>query len=295
MTQSPSSWAREKESLIMEVFRDKTAIVTGGASGIGKGLCEELCGRGADVVIADINGEAAQNVAAGLKASGGRAQAVCLDVTVEEDVRKLVEETAARSGKLDYVFNNAGIGIGGEVQDMTLDHWKRIVDVNLWGVVYGTLAAYTVMVEQGSGHIVNTASSAALVPGPLLTAYSMTKHAVLGLSTSLRAEGAGLGVKVSAVCPGFIDTPIFDSNTYVNTSKEIAFSIVPSWLKPMSTQDCARAVLRGVSRNRGIIPVQAPAYILWWLNRLNPRLLDAQSQKTMERYRNAARERRSSG
>ena len=149
------------------------------------------------------------------------------------------------------------------------------------------------MLEQGSGHIVNTASAAGLVPSPLLTAYSMTKHAVVGLSTGLRAEGAALGVKVSVVCPGFIDTPIFDSTEYVNTSKEIGMSVVPSGLKAMSAADCARTALRGFARNRGIIPVQAPAYILWWLNRLSPRLLDAQSRKAVEKHRKAARETRS--
>jgi len=277
----------------MDVFRGKTAIVTGGASGIGKGLCEELGKYGARVVVADLNGEEAENVAASLKASGGRAEAVTLDVTNEQDVRGLIDETAAKNGKLDYIFNNAGIGIGGEVQDMDLDHWKRIVDVNQWGVVYGTLSAYKVMVRQGSGHIVNTASGAGLVPSPLLTAYSMTKHAVVGLSTGLRAEGAELGVKVSVICPGFIDTPIFDSTEYVNTTKEITMSIVPPKLKAMSATDCARAALRGVARNRGIIPVQAPAHILWWLNRLSPRIMDGQSQKTIEKYRKAAREKRS--
>lgn len=276
----------------MDVFRDKTAIVTGGASGIGKGLCEELGKYGAHVVVADLNEEEARNVAESLKAPGARAEAVKLDVTNEEDVRGFIEETAAKSGRLDYIFNNAGIGIGGEAQDLDLDHWKRIVDVNQWGVVYGTLAAYEVMIKQGSGHIVNTASAAGLVPSPLLTAYSMTKHAVVGLSTGLRAEGAALGVKVSVVCPGFIDTPIFDSTEYVNTSKEISMSVVPSGLKAMSAVDCARAALRGVARNRGIIPVQAPAYILWWLNRLSPRLLDAQSQKTIQQYRKAVREKR---
>ena len=276
----------------MGIFRDKTAIVTGGASGIGKGLCEELGKCGANVVVADINEEEARNVAARLKESGARAEAVKLDVTVEEDVRGLIEKTAADNAKLDYIFNNAGIGIGGEVQDMNLDQWKRIVDVNLWGVVYGTLAAYKVMVEQGSGHIVNTSSSAGLIPSPLLTAYSTTKHAVLGLSTSLRAEGAELGVKVSVVCPGFIDTPIFDSTEYVNTSKENTWAIIPRGLKMMPAAACAQAALRGVERNRGIIPVQAPAYIMWWLNRLNPRIMDAQSQKAVQKYREIARERR---
>jgi NAD(P)-dependent dehydrogenase (short-subunit alcohol dehydrogenase family) len=277
----------------MDIFRNKTAIVTGGASGIGKALCELLARHGANLVVADLDGEGARNVASGIVASGGRAEAARLDVTSERDVRGLVEKTAAENGRLDYLFNNAGIGIGGEVQDMTLDQWRRIVDVNLWGVVYGTLAAYKVMVGQGSGHIVNTSSGAGLVPSPLLTAYSTTKHAVVGLSTGLRAEGAGLGVKVSVVCPGFIDTPIFDATEYVNTTKENAWAVLPRGLKMMSAADCARAVLRGVARNRGIIPVQAPAYILWWLNRLHPGILDAQSRRTIEKYRNVVRRKRS--
>jgi short-subunit dehydrogenase len=178
---------------------------------------------------------------------------------------------------------------------MNLEQWKRIVDINLWGVTYGTLAAYKVMVKQGSGHIVNTASSAGLVPAPLLTAYSMTKHGVVGLSTSLRAEGAELGVKVSVVCPGLIDTAIFDSTTYVNTTKEITWSIVPPTIRMMSAGDCARAALQGVARNKGIIPVQAPAHILWWLNRLSPRILASQSVKTLEQYRRLAREKHAGG
>jgi short-subunit dehydrogenase len=151
------------------------------------------------------------------------------------------------------------------------------------------------MVKQGSGHIVNTSSGAGLVPTPLLTAYSTTKHAVIGLSTGLRAEGAGLGVKVSVVCPGFIDTPIFDATEYVNTDKENAWAVLPRGLKMMSAADCARAVLRGVARNRGIIPVQAPAYILWWLNRLHPGILDAQTRRTIEKYRTVVRRKRSPG
>jgi NAD(P)-dependent dehydrogenase (short-subunit alcohol dehydrogenase family) len=273
----------------MEKFRDRVAIVTGGASGIGKSLCQELGKSGADVTVTDINEDGARKVADTIRTTGGRATAVKLDVTVEPDVRGLIEQTAADKGRLDYMFNNAGIGIGGEVQDMTLDHWRRIVDVNLWGVLHGTLAAYQVMIRQGSGHIVNTSSSAGLVPAPLLTAYGMTKHGVLGLSVGLRAEGAGKGVQVSVVCPGFIDTPIFDSTTYVKTNKEMTWSIKPPWIKMMSSDACAMDILRGVARNKGIIPVQTPAYIMWWLNRINPGIIDAQMQKWVSKYRKACK------
>lgn len=269
----------------MDTFAGKTAIVTGGASGIGRALCRELAKAGAVVTAADIHEAGAEEVAEGIRKGGGRARAVKLDVTDEPAVREVVEKTAADEGKLDYMFNNAGIGIGGEVQDTTLDHWRRIVDVNLWGVVYGTLAAYRVMIRQGSGHIVNTASSAGLLPAPLLTAYGMTKHAVVGLSAGLRAEGAGKGVKVSVVCPGFIDTAIFDSSTYVNTDKERTWSLKPRWLPMMPAESCARVILRGVSKNKGIIPVQAPAHLFWWLCRIHPAIVDRFMEKAVRRYR----------
>jgi len=273
----------------MRNFSGKTAIVTGGASGIGRALCRELAKAGADVTAADIHEAGVQEVAEGIRKAGGRARAVKLDVTDEPAVRGLVEKTAADQGRLDYMFNNAGIGIGGEVQDMSLDHWRRIVDVNLWGVVYGTLAAYRVMIRQGSGHIVNTASSAGLLPAPLLTAYGMTKHAVVGLSAGLRVEGAGKGVKVSVVCPGFIDTAIFDSTTYVNTDKERTWSLKPRWIPMMPAEACARVILRGVSKNKGIIPVQAPAHVFWWLRRIHPAIVDRLMESAVQRYRCQAR------
>ena len=108
------------------------------------------------------------------------------------------------------MFNNAGISIGGETEELTLDHWNSIIDVNIRGVVHGVHAAYPVMVRQGSGHIVNTASMGGLMAAGLLTSYVMTKHAVVGLSLALRSEAAAHGVGVTAVCPSAVDTPILD-------------------------------------------------------------------------------------
>jgi short-subunit dehydrogenase len=172
------------------------------------------------------------------------------------------------------MFNNAGISVWGEMRDMTLDHWQRIMDVNLWGVIYGTMSAYRVMVEQGFGHIVNTASSAGLAPSPFATAYVTTKHGVVGLSTSLRAEGAGLGVKVSVVCPGLIRTGISDAAEFVTRleggTREFVAAAISKMMEP---DDCARVILRGVERNKAIITVTGLARVLWWLNRLSPDLM----------------------
>jgi NAD(P)-dependent dehydrogenase (short-subunit alcohol dehydrogenase family) len=120
----------------------KVAIVTGGGSGIGEALSMELARRGARVIVADISSGNAKRVAAAIADNGGLATESTIDVSQEHDVLSLVEKTAATYGRLDYQFNNAGIAIGGDARDLTTDHWRRVLDVDLHGVLYGTLAAY---------------------------------------------------------------------------------------------------------------------------------------------------------
>ena len=136
----------------------------------------------------------------------------------------MVEETAAAHGRLDYLFNNAGMAIGGDARDLTLDHWRRVLDVDLYGVLHGTLAAYPIMASQGFGHIVNTSSAAAFFPDPGSAPYCTAKHAIVGLSLSLRLEGADLGVKVSCVCPGFVRTNVYQNAGVVNMPAVAALS-----------------------------------------------------------------------
>lgn len=269
----------------MDHFKDKVAIVTGGASGIGRSLCEALGQRGAVVIVADINAEGAQQVASAIIRAGGQARAAQLNVSQAKNVQNLTDETASEYRQLDYMFNNAGIAIVGEVRDMDLEHWRRILDVNLGGVIYGTTSAYQVMSKQGFGHIVNTASVAGLVPNPLLTAYSTTKYAVVGLSTSLRAEAAELGVKVSVVCPGVIRTGIIDAVTVVKVKHEEMIDKLSSTFRMMDAADCARCILRGVERNKAIITVTAFARWAWWLYRLHPALLGPIGRKIVKDFR----------
>src|SRR6185312_3626412 len=117
-----------------------------------------------------------------------KAHAIELDVRSYPSFEQAVGEAVKQSGRIDYLFNNAGIGVGGEVDSYTLDDWNDVFDVNLRGVVHGIQAVYPIMIRQRSGHIVNTASVAGLIPAPGATAYAMTKHAVVGLSLSLRGE-----------------------------------------------------------------------------------------------------------
>lgn len=144
----------------IRIFDGATAIVTGGASGIGRALGEELAKRGCEVVLADLQIELAEEVVTEIHASGGNAKAVNLNVTDFTAVEQLVQETVERTGRLDNIFNNAGIGIGGTVNHYGIEDWNYIIDVNLRGVINGVQAAYKMMMQQGFGHIINTASIA---------------------------------------------------------------------------------------------------------------------------------------
>jgi len=260
-------------------FQDKVAVVTGAASGIGQALASALARRGATVVLADID-EAGSRRAADTLASAapGRVSAAALDVRDADAVAALVQRTAQDHGHLDLMFNNAGIGMAGEARELTLAHWDRAIDVNLRGVVHGVVAAYPVMVRQGTGHIVNTASLAGLIPSPLLTPYAMTKHGVVGLSTSLRMEAAAHGVRVSVVCPGVIETPLLDKSNPLDlppvagvpNARGVLTKTIGAAYPAASLAD---DVLDGVARNRPLIVTPRHARILWRLYRASPRLL----------------------
>jgi NAD(P)-dependent dehydrogenase (short-subunit alcohol dehydrogenase family) len=267
----------------MNHFKNKTAIITGGASGIGRAICLELGRRGAIVYVTDINLDGAFQVADRINSAGGKALAARLDVTQKESVQQFIEETAKSAGRLDYMFNNAGIAIAGEARDMSDQDWRQIIDINLWGVIFGTTASYNIMVNQGFGHIVNTASLAGLVPVPTETAYSTTKFAVVGLSTSLRVEGEALGVKVSAVCPGFIKTGIFDAAKLLNADMNKLLEKNP--FKLMDADQAARVILKGVEKNKAIIVVTLHGHVLWRIFKYFPRLANLIGQKTMKDFR----------
>ena len=267
----------------MDCFKGKVAIVTGGASGIGRAVCEELGRLGTSTIVADINLEGAQEVSKAISDNGGNASAARLDVREGEAIEKLIDETVAEHGRLDYMFNNAGINIAGEARDLLPEHWNRVLDINLMGVVHGTRIAYSLMVKQGFGHIVNTASLCGLMPVPLEVPYATAKHAVVGLSTSLRAEGAALGVKVSAFCPGVIQTPLIEKSMVVNSSMEEILSISP--LGIMDLNDAVQVLLRGVARNQGMIVCPFESRMSWRMYRLAPTLMDKLVGITVRRFR----------
>ena len=265
-----------KHTASLRRFEGAVAIVTGGASGIGRALAEALAQRGARVVLADLQGDLAEEVAARIRENGRQAAAEGLDVTDFPAINRLVERVFQTEGRLDYIFNNAGIGILGEARLFELEDWYRVLDVNLRGVVHGVQAAYPLMVRQRFGHIVNTASLAGLFPYPLLVGYCATKHAVVGLSTALRLEAAPAGVRVSVLCPGPVRTrALLDGGKFGRKVQPIPPDVLKSITelqRPIQPGQFAERALRAVSRNKAIIVIPFRWKIAWWLYRLSPGL-----------------------
>ena len=258
----------------LRIYGDAVALISGGASGIGAALGRALVAQGARVVLADRQLELAERVAAGL---GEKARAVSLDVREAEAYAAVARGVKEREGRIDYFFNNAGIGIGGLFEDHALDDWRYIVDVNLLGVVYGISAVYPLLLDQGFGHIVNTASMAGRAGTPGLSAYCATKHAVVGLTRALRAEARGRGVRVSAFCPGVIRTEILnDGGVYGRFAGEMTGDLSEAELeraRPMDVDAFAKAALRRLARNPEIIILPGMWRVFDWLDRLFPSLV----------------------
>jgi NADP-dependent 3-hydroxy acid dehydrogenase YdfG len=265
----------------------KVAFVTGGASGIGAALTTKLVDGGAEVWIADRRIGAAQELAQRLNGGGVKAHAVELDVRSFPSFEGAVAEAVQQSGRIDYLFNNAGILVGGEVDSYTLDDWNDVFDVNLRGVANGIQAVYPIMIRQHSGHIVNTASMGGLVTTFGSASYTATKHAVVAISKTLRVEAERHGVQVSVLCPGVIRTPILAGGKYGRFDGVSDEQLLKFWepFRPMAPEKFAERALRAVLRGDAIIVVPAWWKALWYLERLSPALSMRAARLTLKRIR----------
>ncbi|HWR43567.1 SDR family NAD(P)-dependent oxidoreductase [Sporomusa sp.] len=275
----------------IRIFDGAVAIITGGASGIGAALGRELTKRGCEVILGDRQIELAEEVAAAIRHAGGKATAAELNAVDYDAVEALVYETVNRTGRLDYMFNNAGIAMTGPAIVYKIEDWNAVIDVNLWGVIHGVQAAYKVMLEQGFGHIVNTASLAGLLTAPGRLSYATTKHAIVGLSKTLRIEAAMQGIRVSVFCPGFVRTPIIDRcGKYGKVLKEPSpeqqekLNQLVEKCKPIPPDIFAQKALDAVARNEAIIVIPSRNKLFWWFDRLFPEWNLWLTQKKLAEY-----------
>lgn len=265
----------------MDPFADSVAIVTGGASGIGRALCVALAARGAaHVVAADVDTAGAEETAGAIRRAGGRAEARALDVTDAAAVDTLVRDVASAQGRLDLMVNDAGLGAWGDAAAMPLETWRRVVDVNFWGVVHGTRAAVSVMAPRRAGRIVNVASLAGLVPAPTVVPYAAAKHAVVGLSTSWAPEAAEDGVAIHVACPGPVRTGFHAALLRVGSA---AGPRPPA--AGLDADAAAAAILGGVARGDRVIVFPREARWIFALQRLWPARLVRRGRQTVRRMR----------
>jgi len=199
-------------------LKDKIAIVTGAASGIGKATAINFAREGSAVMCADVNADGAEATARQIGDTGGQAASIRTNVAKEDDIREMVAQTVARWGRLDVLYNNAGIGYGMPVTQLPVDEWDRLMGINLRGVYLGCKHAIPEMLKNpstplrtgGGGSIVSTASDAGLRGSAFLSAYCASKGGVVLLTKALAVEWGGQGIRVNCVCPGVIQTPILD-------------------------------------------------------------------------------------
>ncbi|MFJ9728034.1 SDR family oxidoreductase [Streptomyces sp. NPDC101209] len=263
-------------------FGGQLVLVTGAGSGIGRATAFAFAEAGARVIAVDRDAESAARTAELSRLIGApEAWPETVDVSDEQAMEKLADKVASQYGVLDVLVNNAGIGLGGSFFDTTPEDWRKVLDVNLWGVIHGCRLFGRQMAERGQGgHIVNTASAAAYQPSKALPAYSTSKAAVLMLSECLRAELAGQGIGVSAICPGFVNTNITSTARFAGVDAEEEKRRQKRTarlygLRNYPPEKVADAILRAVVRNQAVVPVTPEARGAHLMSRFTPRALRA--------------------
>ncbi|WP_037887578.1 SDR family oxidoreductase [Streptomyces viridochromogenes] len=261
-------------------FGGQLVLVTGAGSGIGRATAYAFAEAGARVVAVDRDAEAAARTAQMSRLIGApEAWAEAVDVSDEQAMEKLAEKVATEYGVVDVLVNNAGIGLSGSFFDTTPEDWKKVLDVNLWGVIHGCRLFGGQMAERGQGgHIVNTASAAAYQPSKALPAYSTSKAAVLMLSECLRAELADQGIGVTAICPGFVNTNITSTARFAGVDAEEEKRRQKKTarlygLRNYPPEKVADAILRAVVRGDAVVPVTPEARGAYLMSRFTPKAL----------------------
>lgn len=268
-----------------DIIKGRPALVTGAAAGLGRAISMALAGRGARMVVTDVDKEGLDRLVADLAAFGQPVMARVVDVADREAMRALADEVHAEVGPLGVLVNNAGVALHGGIANTTLEDWDWIMGINVTGVIHGCCFFIPAMKEAGrGGHVINLASLAGLFATEQLGAYSTTKFAVVGLSEALRDECAPYHIGVTAICPGFIQTDIA-KNMRMGAREERDRRLFQRVLaRGGAPEDVAAAVLHAIDGNRALVPVTAHAWITWGIKRLSPDLATRPLRAILRRF-----------
>ncbi len=253
----------------MKDLRGKTAIVTGAGSGIGHSLAIQLAERGVNIAATDINEVALKELESRLKRSGVRVRTWKVDHTKLPEVENFHREFTEDFITVDLLCSNAGAGLGATVEKMTLQDWEWMIDLNIKNSVYMVHLFVPGMIRRKTGHILITASVAGLIGIPAMSAYCMSKYAMVGLSEALRAELKLHNIGVTALCPGVINTNIIRGGKMVFENEEAAKNIEEFYEKyGASPDEVATDAIKAIEQDIGIMPTPLNTAALWWAKRI---------------------------
>jgi 3-oxoacyl-[acyl-carrier protein] reductase len=269
----------------MKIIRGKRALVTGAASGIGRAIALALAREGADLYLLDIDDDKLAEVVAQASAYGTRVTGVRCDLARSEEISAVLQACLRTWGHLDILVNNAGVSYHGKTEQMTAERWQWLLAINLLAPLQIVRELLPTLLARDEAHILNVCSILGLVAIPKFTAYQVTKFGLVGLSESLRAEYSRRGLGVTALCPGFVQTNIFEVSAQGEGAR--AMRTPPRWFFTSPEAIAARAI-KAIYRNQGVVPVTRLASFLWFMKRLSPRLWGFASRARNKKPRQTA-------
>jgi short-subunit dehydrogenase len=266
----------------MRSIQAKKALITGAASGIGRALALALAREGADLYLLDISEQKLAGVVTEAQCWGGVVLGMRCDLARPESITAAVRAIRADGGYIDILVNNAGVAYYGPTERMTADQWNGVLAINLLAPIQLTREWLPVLLTRPEAHILNVCSIARLVASGRLAAYHTSKYGLVGFSEALRAEYSARGLGVTALCPGFVRTNIFQAAINGRSSKPIRTP--PRWLCTEPEKVAARA-LQAIRRNDGLVVLSPMAQVLWFLKRMSPGLVGFLSRRGKKRRR----------
>lgn len=254
----------------MRVIRGKQALVTGAASGIGRAIAHKLAEAGADLFLVDIDADQLDKTADECRRHQVDVAYTRCDVSHPREISRVVRHLLDRWGGVDILINNAGVAYYGRTELMSASQWEHVLAVNLHAPIQFTRELLPSLLDRRETHLVNVCSIAGLIPLRKLAAYETTKFGLVGFSLSLRAEFWRYGLGVTALCPGFVQTGLFDTTMHGRIPRPLP---VPPWWMLGTPKAVAAACLRAIGKNQGLVTVTPLARCLWGMQRLSPALM----------------------